>query len=100
MKRSSRATQNSRDAHILPSSSQPPDDSGESCWLVKGDEGVAVGHLDQLSLREELGEAPAVLGWHDAVLAGPNHQGRAVEVRQTFGRPEQQAGVCGRGPQR
>src|ERR1700737_559128 len=69
------------------------DNLGEPRGLVQGDERVAVFYLDQLTLREEFGEAPAVLGWHHPVLAGPDHQGGMLEVRQAFGRPEQEAGV-------
>src|SRR5260370_21313164 len=54
------------------------DELSESRWLVQGDEGVAVVYLDQPSLPEELGEAPAVLRGHHAVAARPAHQGRAA----------------------
>src|SRR5262249_45359339 len=62
----------------VPVRSELPDDPCEPGWLVEGDERVTVGYLGQLSLREEFGEAPTVLGWHHAVLAGPDHQGRVV----------------------
>src|SRR6266567_8874996 len=51
-----------------------PDDPGEPGGLVQRDEGVTVVDLGQLSLREELGQAPAVLGWHHPVLAGPDDE--------------------------
>jgi hypothetical protein len=44
-------------------------------------------------LREELGRAPAVLGGHHPVLAGPDDEGGAVEVRQAFGRRQHSRGV-------
>jgi hypothetical protein len=40
-----------------------------------------------------------VLGWHDAVLARPDHQGGAVEAAQAFGGVEQEMGVRQRHPQ-
>jgi hypothetical protein len=52
-----------------------PDALGEPGWLVQGDERVAVCHLGQLPAREELGEAPAMIGWHHAVVAGPDDEG-------------------------
>src|SRR5258708_6212523 len=56
-----------------------PDDLSDFRWLVQGDEGVAVFYLDQLSLLEEVGEAPAVRWWHHAVVACPDHEGGTVE---------------------
>ena len=67
---------------------------GDSLWLVEGDEGVAVVYLDQLRVREELGEAPAVLGRHDAVLTGPDDQRRLRKAGQVLGRRQQDSGVC------
>ena len=48
-----------------------PDGLGEPRWLVQGDERVAVCYLDHPSVREEFGEAPAVLGWHHAAAVAP-----------------------------
>ena len=58
---------------------------GERGGLVEGDEGVGV--LDQMQVgeREQVGEALAVFGWHDAVTAGPDDEGRAVEGGEAFG---------------
>src|SRR5262249_4460704 len=83
----------------VPVRGELPDDPCEPGWLVEGDERVTVGYLGQLSLREEFGEAPTVLGWHHAVLAGPDHQGRVVVIRQAFGRLNQELGVGRRCPQ-
>jgi hypothetical protein len=60
--------------------SELADDLGESLWLVEGDEGVAVGYLDQSCVRAESGEAPAVVGRHNAVLTGPDDQRRPPEA--------------------
>jgi len=67
-----------------------PDELSESCWLVQGDEGVAVFYLGELSLRKELGEALAMLGWHHPVFACPDNQGGTVESRQESGRLAQE----------
>jgi hypothetical protein len=67
-----------------------PDELSESCWLVKGDEDVAVFYLGELSLRKELGEALAMLGWHHPVFARPDNQGGTVESRQDSGRLAQE----------
>jgi hypothetical protein len=67
-----------------------PDELSESCWLVEGDEGVAVFYLGELSLRKELGEALAMLGWHNPVFARPDNQGGTVESRQASGRLAQE----------
>jgi hypothetical protein len=67
-----------------------PDELSESCWLVQGDEGVAVFYLGELSLRKELGEALAMLGWHHPIFARPDNQGGTVESRQESGRLAQE----------
>jgi hypothetical protein len=62
--------------------------------LVEGDEGVAVWYLDEPSLGEELGETASMLGRHDAVLACPDDEGRALEAGQAFGRVEHEMALC------
>jgi hypothetical protein len=59
----------------------------------QGDERVAVFYLDQLSVREEFGETPTVLGWHHAVCTGPDYEGGLVEAWQAFGRGKQEVGI-------
>src|SRR5882672_10375832 len=54
----------------------------ESRRLVQWDERVAVVYVDQLSLWQEFGEAPAVLRWHHAVSTRPYHEGGVIEDRQ------------------
>ena len=48
------------------------DGASELDRLVLGDQGVAVGDLDQSRPGEELGEPLAVFGRHDAILSRPD----------------------------
>jgi hypothetical protein len=43
---------------------------------------LAVRHLGPFFVRQQPGEAPAVLGRHDPVLAGPDGERRLVVARQ------------------
>jgi hypothetical protein len=54
---------------------------GKPGRLVERDERVAVGYLNQPSVREEFGEAASMLGRHDAVLACPDDEGGALGAR-------------------
>jgi hypothetical protein len=73
-----------------------PDDLGEPCGLVEGNERVAVLHLDQLSVGEELGEPLAVFEWHHPVSAGSDDKGRVIETRQALSRLEEEAAAAAR----
>jgi hypothetical protein len=54
---------------------------GQDGGLVFGYEGVAVGYLDELAVREGLGEPSPVIRWHQAVLGRPRDEHRPVEGR-------------------
>src|SRR6266851_4494873 len=55
---------------------------GQVGGLVFGYEGVAVGYLDELAVRERMGESLGVIGWHQAVLDGPRDEYRPPEGRE------------------
>src|SRR3569833_342937 len=69
-----------------------PDDLGEPRGLVERDEGVAVLDLDGAAV-EVAGEAPAVVGGHDAILAGPDDEGGPAEGGQALGGGQENASV-------
>src|SRR5215472_16201492 len=58
------------------------DGRGQLSGLVEGDEGVAAGDLEQAGVREQAGEAPAVLGRHHPVAGRPDDEHGPVESGQ------------------
>src|ERR1700677_5258979 len=67
-----------------------PDQLGKLGGLVEGNERVAAGDLRQAPVWEQPGQALAVLGRHDPVLAGPDHKRGPAEGRQRDGGVKQQ----------
>src|SRR5713226_432682 len=60
------------------------DGTSQFAGLVFGDEGVAVGDLDQLPMWEQLSKSPPVLSGIDAVFRCPVHERRTVKVAEVF----------------
>src|SRR6266536_3481129 len=61
-------------------SDELPDGTSQFARLVKRDQGVAVGDLDQPPVWEQLSKPPPVLSWIDTVLRSPDHERRTVKV--------------------
>ncbi len=65
-----------------------PDSTRQFARLIKRDERVAVGDLDQAPLWQQFGQAPPMRRRHHTVLGGPDHQLWTVKAAQALGRGE------------